>query len=743
MKKCKHFMAFVAVILVFAMTFSNVSIQADAAATAKAKSITVKNLPSNTLTLKKGKTFTIKTNVSKKKLKYATSNKKVVTVTKNGKIKAIKKGKANITISLKSNPKVKKVIHVTVGKPVAKVKLNKTSLILIKGKSSTLKATVTPAKPSNKKLIWKSSKPSVAKVSTTGKITGIKAGTATITVTAADGSGKKAACKVTVVNPTNVTSISMSDPQTAKVVLSSAQKLSASNFSAKAGTVINGRFPIKVQIESVTTKDNKTYTLKLGKKPLLDDKMKVRITVTGLYETGTVSREVSSPYTPKKKEDFTTYNCKQNVKTYKTLKFDSDGGYYTYTVANLPAGITYTKDDVLHYSIHFSGTPTKTGTTISTVTAKDEKGNITTMKITWNIYNDSVIAAAYKETYYNLLTSPTVKISSYISGPAGGSGQYTYAIVGNSYGLTINSKGLIEGTLNKAGTYRVNVKITDANNPQISLTTTSVTHVSNNSLSLSGTVKSKDGSVIYWAHIALIDKVTGETYSTRSGLQGEYSINAPAGTYDIEIEVGSDITYVYSLKLTKNITNKTLVSDTRKIKVRLNINNNDIDQLSSWTDEYGNDDNYGTGDYVFLAPGTYKLSANGIIYPGMSDFVATINATVTSKTTSLTAIVHNKPVDLTEGKGIQAIKGQRYKFIPKKTGTYYFYSISTDKSPTAVLYDANMEELTKSQYLRHNLTDNELDFYLSYECEAGKTYYVIVRGGSCSLYVSSTDPGTK
>ena len=127
----------------------------------------------------------------------------------------------------------------------------------------------------------------------------------------------------------------------------------------------------------------------------------------------------------------------------------------------------------------------------------------------------------------------------------------------------------------------------------------------------------------------------------------------------------------------------------------------------------------------------------------MSDFVATINATVTSKTTSLTAIVHNKPVDLTEGKGVQAIKGQRYKFIPKKTGTYYFYSISTDKSPTAVLYDANMEELTKSQYLRHNLTDNELDFYLSYECEAGKTYYVIVRGGSCSLYVSSTDPGTK
>lgn len=55
MKKCKHFMAFVAVILVFAMTFSNVSIQADAAATAKAKSITVKICRQILLHLRRGR----------------------------------------------------------------------------------------------------------------------------------------------------------------------------------------------------------------------------------------------------------------------------------------------------------------------------------------------------------------------------------------------------------------------------------------------------------------------------------------------------------------------------------------------------------------------------------------------------------------------------------------------------------------------------------------------------------------
>ena len=129
MKRCKKFMTFMAVVLVFAMVFSSVSIPASAATT---KNITVKNLPSNTLTLSAKKTFTVKTNVAAKKLKFSTSNKKIVTVTSGGKIKAVKKGKANVTISLKSNPKVKKVIKVTVGKPVTKVSLNKANLTIAK-----------------------------------------------------------------------------------------------------------------------------------------------------------------------------------------------------------------------------------------------------------------------------------------------------------------------------------------------------------------------------------------------------------------------------------------------------------------------------------------------------------------------------------------------------------------------------------------------------------------------------------
>ena len=54
------------------------------------------------LTLKKGKTFKLKVTLTPKnsqdKIIYKTSNKKVAKVSKSGKIKAVKKGKANITV---------------------------------------------------------------------------------------------------------------------------------------------------------------------------------------------------------------------------------------------------------------------------------------------------------------------------------------------------------------------------------------------------------------------------------------------------------------------------------------------------------------------------------------------------------------------------------------------------------------------------------------------------------------------
>ena len=81
--------------------------------------------------------------------------------------------------------------------PVISVSLNKTSIpLLTVGNSEILTATVVPSNATNKSVSWTSSNSSVASV-LNGTVTALSAGTATITVTTADGN-KQASCTVTV-----------------------------------------------------------------------------------------------------------------------------------------------------------------------------------------------------------------------------------------------------------------------------------------------------------------------------------------------------------------------------------------------------------------------------------------------------------------------------------------------------------------------------------------------------------------
>ncbi|MCD5070353.1 Ig domain-containing protein [Enterococcus faecium] len=77
------------------------------------------------------------------------------------------------------------------------VTLNKTTTTLVVGASETLSATVLPADATDKSVKYSSSNETIATVTPVqGKITGIAAGTATITATTAN--GKTAVCEVTV-----------------------------------------------------------------------------------------------------------------------------------------------------------------------------------------------------------------------------------------------------------------------------------------------------------------------------------------------------------------------------------------------------------------------------------------------------------------------------------------------------------------------------------------------------------------
>lgn len=82
--------------------------------------------------------------------------------------------------------------------PVSNIKLNKSSLELAEDKYETLKATIYPSNATASKVTWSSSDTSVAKVSTSGKVTGVSDGVAIIYAMA---DGITSECQVTIDTP--------------------------------------------------------------------------------------------------------------------------------------------------------------------------------------------------------------------------------------------------------------------------------------------------------------------------------------------------------------------------------------------------------------------------------------------------------------------------------------------------------------------------------------------------------------
>lgn len=820
MKKGNRFMALVALILVFALTFTGVSIPAKAATTTTISSITVKNLPSNTLTLKAGKTFTLRTNTTSGNLKFSTSNKKIVTVSSAGKIKAVKKGSANITISLKSNAKIKKVVKVKVGQPATRVKVNKSALTIKKGRSAVIKATVGPNTASNKKVIWKSSNSKIAKVSVSGRVTAVRGGRATITAIAADGSGKKAICRVTVrasvssisfsktngkmyvgrtmqlspvIKPADATnkkcawsssndkvavvnsagnvyaaatgtavitakatdgtgkkatykvtvakantiaSATVSDPQTVQVTLSGSQKLPASSFVVKASTVLNGTYNYTIPLDGVTTKDNKTYTIALRRGCSLSDYVRVCVYVDGLYGTGKSSIETYYSKDHSNRRVYMTYELEQNESFSREFTVDRARGICKITVDKLPDGVKYARKTNGSNAISFSGTVRKTGTTKTTIKSVDELGDIVTYIITWNVSSSSVIAAYYipqygmigtDNKYYSVSVKPT--------SVAGGSGKYTYSIDGDDYGLSVDITGRVTGKIYQEGTYNLKVKITDDNDTKIS-TTVNCEINAKKAIKVEGYVKDINGNNLNGVSIMFYNHDKATPYLAWSGVTsrnyGSYSMDLFPGTYEVVISIGDDSTYLHNQKFDKSETGRNFVSDVLKLTVNPDNAKYSVDDIGAWYDEY--DRQCGTNGYVYLVPGTsYTLKAKGMGKRGV------ITAKVDRKAVSVTAKMSEDVIEIGDKSSFFAEENGFYKFVPKTTGTYYFYSISTS-DPYGHLYDENKKKLVEKDDNKHNLTTNTYDFYMSYNCVAGKTYYISVSRSACDVYISTTNP---
>lgn len=195
-------------VLIFALMLSFVLGQFTPVQAAAKKTEYTLTLDKPEYTMKKGKSVKLKAALNqaakKKGVEWKSSNPKVASVSKNGKVTAKKNGKATITARIKGT-KVNAKSRITVGTPVSRIKLNRKSVSLKTGQRFTLKATMSPKKASNKKISYESSNRKVATVSKKGVIRAVSAGTAKIRAEAADGSGKKASCTVKVSRSTKKT----------------------------------------------------------------------------------------------------------------------------------------------------------------------------------------------------------------------------------------------------------------------------------------------------------------------------------------------------------------------------------------------------------------------------------------------------------------------------------------------------------------------------------------------------------
>ena len=190
-----------------------------------AQPVTGITLNKTTMTLNAGSSETLKATVSpsnaaNKSLTWTSSNSAVVKVDNAGKVTAVKAGSGIITAEAKDGSGVTRSCTVTVIQPVTGVSINKSETAIRVGGSETLTAIISPSDASNKRVSWSSSNMAVAKVDSSGKVTAVKIGTANITATAMDGTGKKGVCRVTVTKAPDkpVTGITLNKTETAIAV---------------------------------------------------------------------------------------------------------------------------------------------------------------------------------------------------------------------------------------------------------------------------------------------------------------------------------------------------------------------------------------------------------------------------------------------------------------------------------------------------------------------------------------------
>lgn len=164
-------------------------------------SVQIKNKEKEKVKFKIGEILVLQTNVepnnaSNKKITWSSSNTNIATVSSDGKVEAIKEG--TVKIIAKSNNGKEDSIELTIEKPIIEVNrivLDKNNICLNEGEIVKITELVYPIDATDKNVKWESSDENIATVED-GKVTAIKEGGVTITVSS--NNGIKSICSINV-----------------------------------------------------------------------------------------------------------------------------------------------------------------------------------------------------------------------------------------------------------------------------------------------------------------------------------------------------------------------------------------------------------------------------------------------------------------------------------------------------------------------------------------------------------------
>lgn len=136
-----------------------------------------------------------------KRVSYSSTNEAVCTVDANGAVTGVGAGSATIIVRTADGNKTAMLDVIVRADGVTGVTLTPEAISMMIGESKDLEVRVEPYAALNKHVTYTTSDPSVVTVSAIGKLTAVGAGTATVTVTTADG-GFTDTCTVTVTEDT-------------------------------------------------------------------------------------------------------------------------------------------------------------------------------------------------------------------------------------------------------------------------------------------------------------------------------------------------------------------------------------------------------------------------------------------------------------------------------------------------------------------------------------------------------------